>query len=329
MSISSLIHANIHRVKEGARVLEDIARFILRDEYLFNEIRNLRHALKATAPILHKEEDLGGPHFKEDNIRLHLTHIVKANALRMQEALRVLEELSTDQNEKSKFKSLRYQAYAIHSPLYSKVLQFLKRDKLKGLYLIVDPDYISLSFEEISNIINQSPVNIIQFRNKTSHKKDFLNQALRLKHLLADEKLFIINDHLDIALDIADGVHLGQEDYPLDRARKITPDHFIIGISCHHLKEAILAAEHNASYISLGCLFETQSKKNTTATSLSQLAEIRKAIDLPICAIGGMNEDTLPKIVPDQVDMAAIISSVWQTKDPLRAIRKWHDLILN
>ena len=86
MSISSLINANTHRVKEGARVLEDIGRFVLRDETLFTKIRKLRHSLQTSPPIETTQSDLGGPSLKEDNLRRNLIHLVQANASRIQEA---------------------------------------------------------------------------------------------------------------------------------------------------------------------------------------------------------------------------------------------------
>ena len=91
MRIEHLINANVHRVKEGARVLEDVARFILCDQDLFHQARALRHRLLATKPVLDAAEDLGGPSLAENNARANLLQLVQANALRMQEALRVLE----------------------------------------------------------------------------------------------------------------------------------------------------------------------------------------------------------------------------------------------
>lgn len=320
MSISHLINANIHRVKEGARVLEDIARFILKDEVLFNRIRKLRHSLQTTPPALKSDTDLGGVTLKEDNMRSHLIQHVQANAIRMQEALRVLEEFSEDPLSKQKMKSLRYDAYDLQQEIYKKTLRFVKQDKLKGLYLIIDTDQIHLSLEQMINIINQSTVRLVQLRTKSLDKKSFLQQAILCKTLLDTEKLLIINDHVDIAIDVADGVHLGQEDYPINRVRRFSPDHFLLGTTCHTVDEATRAQQAGASYISVGCLFPTKTKKDTTPTPLTELEKIRQAIQLPICAIGGVNEKNLPTVLSYHVDMVAMISSIWQASDPLSVI---------
>jgi len=166
MSLEHLINANIHRLKEGARVLEDIARFILKDDLLFKELRTLRHALLSSQPIKTPEMDLGGSSLKEKNARTDLLNVIQANALRMQEALRVLEESSPTTDQKQKIKSLRYDAYQLHQKIYQKMSYFLKKDKLKGLYLIIDPNIIGLPLKKIIDTINKTEINLVQLRNK-------------------------------------------------------------------------------------------------------------------------------------------------------------------
>src|SRR5690348_9788270 len=109
MSRNHLINANIHRAKEGARVLEDIARFLLRDKILFHACREIRHRIKISAPIYDVTTDLGGVDFIEDNIRENVMSIIQANAIRLQEALRVLEEMAQIEIDKQLMKELRYQ----------------------------------------------------------------------------------------------------------------------------------------------------------------------------------------------------------------------------
>lgn len=328
MSTCHLINANLHRVKEGARVLEDIARFILRDEFLFKKIRTIRHSLQETYIPFISETDLGGPSLKENNLRVNLVELVQANIVRIQEALRVLEEFSQDQLSKGKIKSLRYDAYLLQQKMVQKTIIFIKQDKLQGLYLIIDTDLIPLSLESMIDIINESSVQLVQLRSKLSNKRSFLRQAIRCKKLLNPDKLLIINDHVDIALDLADGVHLGQEDYPLDRIRNRLPDQFILGAGCHNIEEAKFALESGASYIAIGCLFPTRSKQNTIATSLSELEKIRKIIQIPICGIGGINDQTISAVLSYQVNMIAVISAVWKNPDPLNAIASLQNQIM-
>ncbi len=328
MSRSHLINANIHRAKEGARVLEDIARFFLRDEILFHQIRELRHRIKISSPIYDVKTDLGGMKLIEDNVRYGLISIIQANAIRMQEALRVLEEITQISVEKESMKELRYQAYEIHSKLYYSGMKYLKRHLLEGLYLIIDSDVIAYPIEEIIEIINQSPVNIVQYRNKSASKKNIFDNAYKIKQKLNPDKVFIINDHIDIALDLGDGVHLGQDDYPLNRIRNIVSDNFILGISCHSVKEACIAAQSDVSYIAMGCLFETKSKNNVIPVSIQELKQACDKVSLPVCAIGGINCDNLDKVLAANIKMVALISYVWKTDNPLKTINEMHEKIV-
>lgn len=320
MSFSHLITANIHRVKEGARVLEDIARFTLRDDGLFKEIRNLRHSLKNQVQITIQEQDLGGPSFKENNLRYNLIDITQANITRIQESLRVLEEVSIDSEEKHQFKSLRFDAYKLQVKIQDTVSLYLNYDKLKGLYLVIDTDVINKPIEEITSVINQTSVNIVQFRNKTLSKRAFLEQAIQFKDLLDSKRLFIINDYIDIAIDIGDGVHVGQQDYPITRIKKILPDNFILGVTCHNLSEAKLAVQSGASYISVGCIFKSVSKLDTVPTSIAELIKIKAHSPIPICAIGGINTQNLEEITRHNIDMFAIISGIWTKSNPIKQI---------
>jgi len=328
MSKIHLINANIHRAKEGARVLEDIARFLLRDSTLFHQIREIRHRIQSRSPIYDTKEDLGGMQLTENNVRTNLLNITQANALRIQEALRVLEEMTETLAEKQGMKELRYQAYDVHSKLYYSVQKYLKWNLLEGLYLIIDTDIISYSIEKIIEIINESSVYIVQYRNKLTSKKMFIEQAYQIKKQLYPNKLFIINDHIDIALDFADGIHLGQNDYPLERIRHIIPDNFILGISCHSLNEAQITMQYDASYIAIGALFKTKSKKDALSVSINELQQICNQISIPICAIGGINTHNLDQVLNANIKMAALISSVWETNNPLQTINDMHEKII-
>lgn len=122
MTYHYLIDANINRAKEGARVLEDVARFVLHDKMLFEQARAIRHALRPKAPVRAPHKDPGGHTFKEDNVRKNVIALIHANALRVQEALRVLEETSDNQANKQSMKALRYAAYALHQAMHDRAM---------------------------------------------------------------------------------------------------------------------------------------------------------------------------------------------------------------
>lgn len=327
MRTSHLINANIHRAKEGARVLEDIARFLLRDEILIRGFREIRHRIQPSSPIYDINEDLG-VNLIENNIRYNLLSIIQANALRLQEALRVLEEMSRISKDKQLIKELRYQAYNLHSRLYYSAKNYLRLHLLEGLYLIIDTDVITYPIEEIIEIINQTSINIVQYRNKSASKKIIFQNAYKIKQQLNQNKLFIINDHIDIALDLADGIHLGQDDYPLERIRNLVPDNFILGMSCHSIEEACIVKQFDPSYITMGCLFETKSKNDVIPVSVHELQKVCDEVSLPVCAIGGISIDNLDQVLTANIKMAALISYVWKTDNPLKAINDMHEKII-
>lgn len=302
MSISHLLNANTHRFKEGARVLEDLARFVLKNDDLFKQVRKLRHSLRSFPIKPIAENDSGGSEFVEDNLRSNLVDVVQANALRMQESLRVLEEVSKDSAEKQMIKSLRYQCYKVHQLLYEATCSYVKKDKLKGLYLVIDTNIITRPLVEAVKVINKSSVNLVQLRNTVLSKHAFFKQAIQLKSMLNPEKLLIVNDHFDIALDIADGVHLGQLDYPIERVRQLAADDFIVGVTCHNLKEADRAAKAGASYLSVD-------------SASNELRATSDKIPLPICVIGRISHDNVAEVLACNVDMVAVISSLWDADD--------------
>ncbi len=303
-----MIDANINRFKEGARVLEDLARFVLNDYNLFVKIKDLKHQIQfKTLDRPLSQRDIGGPTFKESPRSASLLDLAHANALRMQEASRVLEEIY----DKDLFKAIRFRSYDIHTEIITKLQLFLKRDKLKGVYAICNPELMSI--DKIAVHINQKKISICQVRMKNSTKRQVLQAVLKMRKIVQEQTLIIVNDHLDIALACADGVHLGQQDLPLEMARKIAPSHFIIGVSCHSVMEAQTAAIGGAHYISVGCLYPSFTKSDVIDVALDTLKEIVDAVDVPVCAIGGINASNIDAVMAAKVSMVAMASGFFDT----------------
>jgi len=302
-----IIDANINRFKEGARVLEDIARFVLQDELLFQQIKVLKHSLKIKSICREAGSDIGGPQFIENNSRANLIDIVHANAIRMQEAARTLEEL----NNQTIYKKLRFEAYNIHSQIIEKMTKYLQLDKLKGIYAICNP--LLHSFDTIEQAIINNNITICQLRIKKKNKLEILNLAKSLNIICKKHScVLIINDYLDIALAYGDGVHLGQNDFPIEEVRKIVPEHFIVGSSCHSIQEALFAKESGASYISVGCLYKSNTKTNTIPTSLETLKSIITSVAIPICGIGGINQHNMSTVWETGVNMIAMSQGIFR-----------------
>jgi thiamine-phosphate pyrophosphorylase len=162
---------------------------------------------------------------------------------------------------------------------------------------------------------------------KNSSPYEIAITAEKIRHLLDPEKLLIINDHLDIALATANGVHLGQSDLPLPLAKKIAPQHFIMGATCHNATEISQALDSGASYISVGCLFETKTKINTTPISVQTFNTLTEQIPIPVCAIGGIHFHNIHSILFKQTHMVALCGAVWDAPDPTQALDDFVSLL--
>lgn len=185
--------------------------------------------------------------------------------------------------------------------------------KLPPLYAILDPDQTKgRDSGAVLQALLVGGAKIIQLRAKTFSPRDFLELARAIKERIRQRDcLFIVNDRVDIALACgADGVHLGQDDLPLGAARKLMPQK-IIGISTHSEQQAREAERDGADYIGFGPMFGTTTKETGyAARGTDMLRLIRKAVKIPIVAIGGIKEDNVTQVWQAGADSAAIISDI-------------------
>ncbi|MCM8770437.1 MAG: thiamine phosphate synthase [Candidatus Omnitrophica bacterium] len=206
-----------------------------------------------------------------------------------------------------------------------KLLQRLK------LYIILDKDTLkNKNIFRIASNIKKSGAAIVQLRDKNSPKVDILKKARRLKSLLKGNKiLFIINDYVEIAqLVDADGLHLGQEDLPLEAARRILGKDKIIGISCHNLKQARQAQKGGADYIGVGPIFSTPTKPEYKPIGINLLKDIAKNAKIPVFAIGGINSHNLNEIVSQDIGCGiAVCRDVCLSRNPLASIKALKEIL--
>ena len=132
---------------------------------------------------------------------------------------------------------------------------------------------------------------IVQLREKNISTKDLYEKALKVKEICKNYgALFIINDRLDIAQAVgADGVHLGQSDMPIEEARKILKDKFLIGATARNIEEAKKVELSGADYIGSGAIFGTNTKDNAKKLEMEELKKIVASVKIPVFAIGGIN----------------------------------------
>jgi len=195
--------------------------------------------------------------------------------------------------------------------------------KESSLYVILDKDTCKNIFK-VAVKIRDSGLNIVQLREKNTAKKAILKDARRLKSLFGNgQGVLIMNDHADIAKLIkADGVHLGQDDLPIKEARKILGKDKIIGISCHSLRQALVAQKNGADYIGIGPVFKTPTKPGLKPIGLGALKSINKKIRIPAFAIGGINKGNLSRVLSAGVSKIAVCRQICSVKDVPGSIKK-------
>ncbi|MDE7390125.1 MAG: thiamine phosphate synthase [Lachnospiraceae bacterium] len=157
----------------------------------------------------------------------------------------------------------------------------------------------------------------IQLREKNLDNEKFLQEAHEIKRLCQKYNVpFVINDNVRIAKEIdADGVHVGQSDMAAVDVRSILGKDKIIGVSAGSVEEALAAQSMGADYIGAGAIFPTGSKSDAGVIGVDTLKAICKAVDIPVVAIGGLNEATIPLISGSGADGVAVISAVFAQKD--------------
>jgi len=164
---------------------------------------------------------------------------------------------------------------------------------------------------------------IIQLREKEYSSKDLYHLALKFREMTARAGvLFIMNDHVDIALAVeADGVHLGREDLPLPAARKLAPQ-LLLGASTHSLDEALEAQRQGADYINIGPIFPTKTKEGIEQFLGPEAIEyIASKIDVPFTVMGGINTSNIDHVLARGARRVAMVSAITRAPDIAAAVK--------
>mgnify|MGYP006281970543 FL=1 len=339
-----IIDANLNRAGEGLRVLEDIARLGLNDAAVSEQLKNLRHRIVALSQGLSQQlvgardarGDVGmGIKTPEQAEQKSLSQIMTANARRVEESVRTLEELAKTSGIEPGLKpedleQARFELYTIEKGLLSRLLRKDKVEYIRGLCAILDTGALKgRSPGELAGELIGGGARIIQLRDKLLHRKQLLEIAAEIKEICSKNRvLFIINDYLDIALaSDADGLHLGMNDLPAVTARRLLPVDKIIGLSVKTPEQAAIAYKEGVDYIGVGAIYPTSSKNDTTVITTEGLARIRRAVNLPIVAIGGINRDNAARTISCGADAVAVISAIMESESPREYARQIVDAL--
>ncbi len=200
------------------------------------------------------------------------------------------------------------------------------------LYVITDEVIATgRTHAEIARLACDGGADAIQLRDKRCGTRAFCSTGREIRIITQKTgTLFIVNDRLDIALACgADGVHLGQEDLPINVARQIAPRPFVIGVSVGNVGEAIAAESGGADYVAVSPVFATSSKSGAgPGYGLEALRKIRAAVSIPVIGIGGISRDNVGEVIASGADGVAVISAVVGQPDITEAARDLKDRIL-
>ena len=203
--------------------------------------------------------------------------------------------------------------------------------KISGLYLVTDRDLcLGRPLEEVVLQCVRGGVTMVQLREKDLPTREFVDEALRIKEILAPHNVpLIINDRLDVAMAVrAEGVHVGQEDMPYEMARELLGPEAIIGLSVENESQVLEAEGYDADYLGVSPIFETPTKTDTRGSwGLSGLAWVRKNSRHNLVAIGGLNETNIAGVVRSGADGIAVVSALCSAPDPEATARNLSLLI--
>ena len=170
---------------------------------------------------------------------------------------------------------------------------------------------------------------IVQYREKDKSTKEMVDEASEIKSICSGRAIFLVNDRIDVALAVdADGVHIGQDDMPIEMARKLLGEDKIIGLSVRDREEAIRAEKAGADYVGLGPIFDTATKKDAgDGIGLHEIRDVKEEIKILVVAIGGINKENCEKVIQNGADSLVAISAVVCSDDVKTETKYFIDLI--
>jgi thiamine-phosphate pyrophosphorylase len=323
--VERIIDANINRLTEGLRVIEDQTRFGNSQKNIIEEFKAIRHSVTNIVKELNlnllENRFLDNDHGRDikgesEYERLGVQDLLMANFKRAQEACRVIEEsLKIFSNKESQtFEKHRYRLYDLQQ-----IVVLNKPFPINCLYALITKSLCKKEPLEIVKMIRDGGADILQLREKDMEDAEFLEWALQVKEVLSGSEVsLIINDRIHIAQLIdAQGVHLGQGDLDISQARKLLKPWQWIGRSTSALPVAKKAFDEGHTYIGVGPLFPTNTKKHRGAVGLEYIEQVNENCSIPYVAIGAINRDTIDSVLEAKPKGIAVCTGIIAGENPL------------
>ena len=341
-SVMRAIDAAANRANEGLRVAEDYVRFALDDWHLTGQCKAIRHDLAAALGTFSNLErtaardtlgDVGTSiSLASEQARSDPAAVAGANLKRVQQSLRSLEEFSKclPVDVAATFEQLRYRTYTLERAIDT-TNDALKRLEGTTLYVLIDAGPSVEAFARLVDALVTAEVGAIQLREKRLPDRALLDRARLLReHTAGSSTLCIVNDRPDVALlCVADGVHVGHAELPLDEVRRVIGVERLVGVSTHSIEQARQAVMDGASYIGVGPTFASETKQFAEFPGPALLASVASEIRLPAFAIGGVSLENLDAVLQTGIRRVAVSSAIAGAINPAEAAAEFIAALAN
>jgi len=321
-AILRLLDANANRAREGLRVIEDYARFILDDAALSGKLKDLRHevtdATRSWVALGMLQRDTPGDvgtaiKTAAEGQRQNIADVITAAGKRLGEALRATEEYlkTVDPTAAGRVEACRYRFYDIEQAVAQRLRPAARFDAVR-LYVLITESACRRPWLEAAEEAILGGADCLQLREKTLESGELLRRAVQLTDLCHRHGvLCIINDRPDVALlSGADGVHVGQEDLPAIQVRKLVGIDKIVGVSTHRIEQAEQAARDGADYIGVGPIFRSPTKPRDFVSGVMYAKEVAEKIRIPAVGIAGINEGNVDEVLAAGMSRIAVTAAV-------------------
>jgi len=212
------------------------------------------------------------------------------------------------------------------------LIERMARFAAADLYVVITEAFCAeRTSVEILTAVLDAGVRLVQLREKDMADKDLFWRAIRFRELTSEKNaLFIMNDRLDIALAAkADGVHLGQDDLPVERAKDLAPE-LIVGCSTHSDDEAVSAQEAGADYVNIGPIFSTKTKARPGgAIGPESISAVAPHLAIPWTVMGGIKLANIDRVLERGAKRVAVVTAATAADDVRAACAALREKIMN
>lgn len=294
--ILRIVDANLNRVGEGLRLLEDVSRLVLEDSALSEKLRGLRHRvldfeLNEVCRLVEARDVEKDPGFAIEEAQHRpggTIGAVIASAHRVEQALRVLEEVAKVDVlalPADTLKQCRFELYSLEKEILMRLRRQDKKELLKGCYAIINTSYYpDAPVIQLAKAILDEGVAAIELNDPGTNREALVSRMMPVRNECDKHRaLLFITHHLDVALAChADGLCLQEGDLAPQTARRLLPEDILIGYTVNSDEEALTVREE------VDFLIYRAHESGSVEEVLRRVAQLTS---LPVVAMGELGID--------------------------------------